>query len=787
MITQYINISGYEFKTELLKNNIDLKTIDKVSGEFIMLRSYEFRNSIIYDKDMYFIEKSLFYDYIYKRKSNLSSDNTDLTSGLIFPVSSMDFESFSLNIDDFNNDMSDTYFNELETIDDIINSPLVYRLYKKKDNNIYNNEQNNTVGKDGNKNNSTEPEFEETAIDCDILRIYPPHTNKDIPFIIHIDSYVNNLHVHILARDINWYKRDENKDSCVHSVTETKHNHNIYNEYIEVIIPDIDMLFGGDVFFKENLNYGDIYYIDDKDKDSKLLKRFNEYNQRSNNIIYNSFAIYNIPYVLESFSDVHALNGGYYLVDENNYFLKDHDGKFLVWKQDEELQGAEYLIDKDNYYLKDHLGNYLVCKQSDMDNIYSVSDMTFNIYSAYIKHYIPEYLHTTAKVQMKNSFAVSFIPYDDSVYYNIYNNNNILNEHEHIYNRLVFGFGKHNILVPSNIYNTSRTQFFEFSSIKLQSHIGFDDDGIISLINEFKYPGEKENLFESFNEAYQFFNGIDFDDYINIIDDEDPDNWWDDEIKASMQCGALFEIFNDKYQKDLLYKESFCFKTELDPVTQKHVLKIDNKFAFRLNGLFASWSQFPGIMYIRIRFIDKYLGKIIYGNICTLDKEKFKYLINTEPETGRAIISNNKSSENISSSNMDISKINFLNNIKVNLITNKSVNDNITGTSSSNKPKVIYRPIFYKVNDLQNIIIRMNLIQNIGINLMDYMTKVETFKLVIGSNVITEYARNDAYVIFNINANDILNSLATDTTTGTYHILNQDDEYITSGSWSLIN
>lgn len=781
MITQYINISDYKYRVELLKNNIDLVNQDVIEDSYIMIRSYEWRNGVIYDTDMYFIEKSLFYNYIYRRSQN-KSDNIDLTSGLVFPVTYQDFESFSLNIDDFNNDMNDGYFNEYinnkitdgDDIDTVINniidkSPLIYKLYKKDSNN-YNKETNSS---------DVDYKFIETNIHCDKLRIYPPHTNKSIPFIVHIDTYVNNLHVHVLARDINWYYRKENKDKCIKSDTEFSYYHDIYNEYIELTIPDIDELFSGDIFFRENLNYGDIYYIDEKSRDDKLLKRFDELSRTANNILYNSFAIYNIPFTLESFDEVHNLKGGYYLIDENNYYLKDHNDNFLVYKEGE-LDGSEYLIDKDGYYLKDHLGNYLVCQASDMDNIYSISDMTFNIYSAYIKHYIPEYLHTTAKIQMKNAFSVSFIPYNNSYYYNIFNTDSNVNN-KYIYDRIVYGFGKHNMLVYANGNNGVRTQFFMFSSIKLQSHIGFDDNGIISLINKFTYPGEQEGLFNSFSEAYEFFNGISLDDYTNIIDDEDIDDWWDDNSSSSAQCGCIFEMFSDKFQKDIIYKETFPFK--VDKESGKLIIE---DFAFNLNGMFLSWQQFPGIVYIRIRFVDKYLGKVIYGNICTLTKESFKYLINDNVSKSRAVINNINTNNTNNINTMDVSKINFLNNIKVNVITNNDNNKQSTVSDRSSKTKIIYKPIFYKVQDVQNIVIRTGLIQNIGINLSDYMTKVETFKLVINNTVIVEYGRNNSFVIFNINANNIINNSSSDITSGQYHILNQDDEYITSGNWSLV-
>jgi hypothetical protein len=84
------------------------------------------------------------------------------------------------------------------------------------------------------------------------------------------------------------------------------------------------------------------------------------------------------------------------------------------------------------------------------------------------------------------------------------------------------------------------------------------------------------------------------------------------------------------------------------------------------------------------------------------------------------------------------------------------------------------------VQDLQNIQIRQGLTQNIGINLNNYMSKVETFILTIDGVNFIEHARNDFFVIFKIQANKL------SSTGGAYHISNQDNEYISSGSWTII-
>ena len=59
------------------------------------------------------------------------------------------------------------------------------------------------------------------------------------------------------------------------------------------------------------------------------------------------------------------------------------------------------------------------------------------------------------------------------------------------------------------------------------------------------------------------------------------------------------------------------------------------------------------------------------------------------------------------------------------------------------------------------------------------MTKVETFKLIIENKEYIEIGRNDVYVIFDIN------TILLNNNEGEYNIINQDNEYLSSGKWSL--
>ena len=775
MTIQNITLGEHTFFVELYKDKIDMKDGERLSVEYVMLRNYEFRNSIIYDTEMYFVEKSIWNEYVNRLQNSKNSNSIkdDLTSGLIFPIASMNYETFSLDIDQFNSDIRPEMLKQ--DIDSMNSSPLVYELYRRSD-------------IDNISSDKSDIELQPTNIYCNKLRVYHPHTTKNNNFIIHCDTYINNLHVHVLARDISWYSaNNDRKKKYVNSSHEFQVNHNYYSEYVDIIVPDLDDLFGGDIFFKENLNYGDLVYIDKEN--AELVEKYkNNIIIRNNfNYVYQSFFIYNIPFTIEKLSDVNDLLNGYYLIDNKGNYLVDGQKNFLVYKESE-FENAHYLINSNNDYLIDQYGHFLVYKETneDGDNIFVV-DPNFTLYDSYIKHYIPEYLHTEAKAQMNYPMSIAFVPYNKEY---IYDTGKSSLKYPNLFDRIVYGFGKHNIMIASDDYDVNKDQFYIESKIKLVSHLGFDSDGTFSIINKFYYPEKGTGKFKTFSDAYEYYNGIKLDDYINILDDEDEDGWYDMENKESMQCGVVFEIFKDKYQRDRVYKESYGFKRE------NNKLKIDD-FAFKLSSLFINWSQYPGVLYLRCKFVDKYLGKILFGNICTLTKENFKYLINNISEsnsiktTKQKVITNTTNNIYNKSDVMDISKYNFLNNIQIKLVNNQSNKNNTSNintntNNTTNKTKIIYKPIFYKVHDVQSITLRKDITQNIGISLLDFMTKVETFKIIINGVTIIEYARNNNYVIFNINTNSVLNASDMNATSGEYHIMNQDDEYLTSGNWSII-
>ena len=290
------------------------------------------------------------------------------------------------------------------------------------------------------------------------------------------------------------------------------------------------------------------------------------------------------------------------------------------------------------------------------------------------------------------------------------------------------------------------------------------------------------------------------------------DNIWNDirdwEVEEEYQTNMDFFGFRIQIATDLNYKNIIYNQTYSIDMDQ-----LDD-FSFELNNIFDSWLQLPDALICRIMFIDHVINKVIMANNVIITKEYFKYLINenniyyikklndynnsmkeinidSQIDYGEIDVTINEINSIFPDENNTIRKhllniceqlkekyqpFNFINNINC-IVNKKSDNQEVVQNHNNYDPRIIYRPIYFRTESLQNIRLRSDVIQNIGINLSKYMTKVETFKLIIDNLVFIESGRNESYVIFNINAASISNA------NGTYNITNQDDEYISSGNW----
>ena len=348
----------------------------------------------------------------------------------------------------------------------------------------------------------------------------------------------------------------------------------------------------------------------------------------------------------------------------------------------------------------------------------------------------------------------------------------------------------------------SDASFIYKVNFALSCKMGFINNKV-NMIAEFKYPMEKyfqetygsSTTTSPIHEAYKYFNNVtdsDYDSYyIKRYKELYPENYWmdDEEILKDINDNPdIEEKINDQeiVESTKVPIDFLGFKITIATDRKfKHIIYEINKsmklselddFGFSLNDMFSNWNDIPDMLIGRIFFIDRFLGNVIIGNAIPITKEWIKYMIQNELGIYKLESLTNK---NINMKELDLSKtnINFINNINCSIIKeeeNLSYNKN-----SSVKPKILYKPIFYRTQDLQTIKLRESINQNIGINLADYMTKVNSFKLIIENTEYIETGRNDIFVLFKINANNLEGS------SGKYNIVNQDDEYISSGSWSI--
>ena len=250
----------------------------------------------------------------------------------------------------------------------------------------------------------------------------------------------------------------------------------------------------------------------------------------------------------------------------------------------------------------------------------------------------------------------------------------------------------------------------------------------------------------------------------------------DEDQKVPLKfIGFRILIASDLHFKHLIYDKNFKIDFK----------NLDN-FSFALDDLFESWvNVYEGYYMARVMFIDRILGVQIVSNPVMLGPEWVKYMVNSTNE--RILEFDNLDGksmptigyDNKENDNEEDNMFNFIENVRcvVNTTSREGEGNVIRG---GNAPKVLYKPIFYRAGTLQNIKIRANIRQKIGINLAEFMTKVETFKLIFNESEYIEYGRNDAFVIFDVVATNLT------TTGGMYDIYNQDDEYISSGNYTVI-
>ena len=584
---------------------------------------------------------------------------------------------------------------------------------------LYKNIENDEDRKQARNNNFTEDidtyllrndKGEETKILCDTVRIYHPAHKSHQKYVIYFDNIVNGIHVH--------YFCISNENLKTHSETEFRINNSIYSEFIEFDIPNIDYLFGDNVYYNENVNYWEYNGQTNVDSDTYCPLRYLlynyklEYNESENSYVkkYVNYFVTGQPFQLQ----INCTLYPYSYIDTNKIFILDPDSEANSdsFVNDINIKLAGNLSFNDGKLTAQ--GSFIYSNNDKLDESKSIQD----IYCSLLRFNLADYR--------------TEIPEDGTKYdIPIENIKTPIIMHDIVYDIEV------NLNSPYGIIDNY--DGLDYSGETKYYTKNDEDDVYNNLFTPVDTEYVKENAGEvAFYTLGSEPNGIPgycfLDDFFKYI----------------------IEIASDPGFTQIVYYNSIFVDT------------VDN-FNFSLDGIFERWEQLPECLVVRLTFVDLLNSISLESNIIPITKEKFKYLICDN-------VKNRINLNNMSDTNFKfIDKINCI--IKTEV---KQENVISTNNNTGSAPIVLYKPIFYRVSTAQNIQIRNGVQQNIGINLSNYMTKVNTFKLQLDNKEYIEYARNDVYVIFRINGNEL------EDIEGLYNIMNEDDEYITYGAWTVI-
>lgn len=281
-------------------------------------------------------------------------------------------------------------------------------------------------------------------------------------------------------------------------------------------------------------------------------------------------------------------------------------------------------------------------------------------------------------------------------------------------------------------------------------------NGTISVVGRFCYP----ESFSSIESAWQRIYSTDFSKYKSLSEKAKDYEDLKEILGDSLEMVKYTCIVSSDYLLKNIIHEEISYSDRVDD------------FLFPMKDLFSKWSQVPDNVYVRLIMEDRAIGKNCSSPTVLFTKDKLKYTINEQQYTRLFI---KKKETDIDDMNKE--NFNFISNINCRIV--KSNDDKQQIQKNSVQPRIIYKPIFFKVQDLQNIVLRSNMSQNIGISLSSYVNKVNEFILSIGENKWHESSRTSSFVIFNVNSKLIKEA------TGKYDILTSDNEYLSTGNYTI--
>lgn len=256
---------------------------------------------------------------------------------------------------------------------------------------------------------------------------------------------------------------------------------------------------------------------------------------------------------------------------------------------------------------------------------------------------------------------------------------------------------------------------------------------------------------------------------------------------------SLDVLFNKEYDdlQNYLY-ETYCINASASDIKFEFVIKNKNcikpgpQFTYTLTNTYGiSTQKFKWSDIIKNTNINEFFsnwnnfeeGWNIVSSLTIYNDnlEIFSIVSNEIPITQDvfSILINGGTEKIIDINDMEINQIYVVNKIENNIVQIERPNE-----SKSN----IVQPIFYKVNDTEMLTLHPNVTENISINLDNYKSKVDKFTLQIANCKFDQIGSNSYGVLFKIFANKLPEAVIS----GTYYILDDNLELVTTGKYNCI-
>lgn len=771
------------------------------TGNFVMIRNGVTVNNVFSDTDILLIEKQILDQCYVEGRTDIDLDK--LNRILAFPITSIKtVTNYSSKYTDFNNELTSRTFKIGKSID------IIY-------------------GED-----FTNP----ADVPCDKVRIYYPTIKNDLTAILDAEVFMNGIKFHILCRKT---------DSCeIDSYTEFKIDNESYSEFIEVYIPNLNILLSKDkYYFKDQYNVISFknknvfaaiksettvetkeivtsttkeiqkiapenpieeftnddpnkIIIDVRRRPSRIIKEITK-EVKKNKVFVSKKIFYDETITLTQttsikeydgdnrmFLNVEAVMSKIGMVDEydiviyaNGERYKNIDFTAFGFKSTVGLQ--EFLMSYNvKYEIKifrddEELNSFVI----DTDELVLMGNQIFSSMHLFTMPFmIDESDSLTTSIEKidgsDNIDDIIAVPLTEKIYCEETNSGTL----KHINLPLKFSICPYESIDPQTGRYVKTNEPMNMDIFSRNCHITLENSfmfstedsnkGALVLHSHFAFPSRYDNI----NEAYL---AILNESIVNYIVAENEIEYENDDIPEQIKtCGFAIEISTDKKFKDIVFSDI----VNIDVAESQCVID-DLNYTLSMRNIDVNWKSYPEFLAIRTRYFDRITLTILESNHLLMTKEMFKYLIN-ENAGRRVNIYDFQLEENEENLEEDEMKINFIDKINCTVVKKTDETEKST-VASRNSTKVLYKPIFYKAKDLEQMKIKSGITQNIGLNLSAMMSKVDTFKILINGVEYPEIGRNDAYVIFKINALELKGAA------GQYNLLNQDSEYISDGTWYI--